>query len=470
MMDRLGLSFVQTASGLAEVAVPPRFEGVSGGLELTSEISASILWPGALASRCRVRSFSPRDDLGGCVSLFQRFVVGVDVQGFSERPTRLQRGIQTALVRILDEAAESAGISRTLWERREEGDGETAVLPDGVDLLAVVRTFVSELDWRLTDHNEDHQPAMRLRLRVAMHVGAIAEGSLGYAGPALIDLQRLLDSDPVRGALAPGVNLAQIISEPLYQEVVLSELRGIRPAQFKKVLVDIPKKRFRRTAYVYVPTGGFMSSGDPPVGQPKHASDWVRVIGPVTPPPAPPPVSNEPQPSPEQPPAPQSEPLQLTAQVQELVRGVREALERNDIARADALTTSALLEAADRGRNGFLRGSDGYRLPDELFTDIDLAWAEFSEAAWGFRAQRKRINGRVLSDRRDFWDLSVMLGWRSENDGLASVYPEFVGRADHSRPFYPTLRLPAQEPYPQPHDEWIATVISVHVRLQTWEG
>jgi hypothetical protein len=142
------------------------------------------------------------------------------------------------------------GISRKHWERRAEGDGEFAVLPSDVDLLAVVRRFVNELHIRLADHNEDHTPEMQIRLRVAMHIDVMTPGRLGWAGPAPIDLARLLDSVPVRAALteAPQAHLAQIISESLYKKVVVSGLGGLRPRQFHQIQVDLPAKDFHQTA------------------------------------------------------------------------------------------------------------------------------------------------------------------------------------------------------------------------------
>src|SRR6266516_3354305 len=191
------------------------------------------------------------------MSLIERFVVGVDIQGFSSRVARRQVMLERDLDKMLDEAAEEARVSRALWERSVAGDGEVAVLPAEVDMLAVVRKFVSELDHRLTDHNEDHHPETRIRLRVAMHIDVITPAALGYAGPALIVLQRLLDSAPLRTALtdAPDASLAQIISECLYQKTVVPELGGLRPRQFQKVQVDLPAKGFQQTAYVYVPGG-----------------------------------------------------------------------------------------------------------------------------------------------------------------------------------------------------------------------
>jgi hypothetical protein len=179
----------------------------------------------------------------------------VDVQKYSARNTRRQFGIQRDLKRILDEAASAVGLDRTLWARHPAGDGEMDVLPHGVDLIAVVRRFVTRVDELLEDFNEDHQAESRIRLRIAMHIDVVIPSDLGFAGPALVVLSRLLDSDAVKAALAaePGANLALILSDAVHRKAVLSELGGLRPAQFEATLIDIPAKGFRETAHIHVP-------------------------------------------------------------------------------------------------------------------------------------------------------------------------------------------------------------------------
>ncbi|TDB87614.1 hypothetical protein E1264_14110 [Actinomadura sp. KC216] len=188
-------------------------------------------------------------------SLTDRFTIGVDVKSFSSRHVRHRLVIQEAVDEMLSSAAEAAGLDRDLWERQPGGDGEVAVLPVGIDLLAVVLTFVRTLDQLLTDHNGDHSEELQVRLRVAMHIGTITAGALGSGGDALVDLSRLLDSEPVRAALVAHreANLALIVSDEVYRKVVVTELGGLRPRQFTEVRVDIPAKGFSRTAYVHVP-------------------------------------------------------------------------------------------------------------------------------------------------------------------------------------------------------------------------
>jgi hypothetical protein len=414
------------------------------------------------------------------VSLVERFVVGVDIKGFSALVTRRQILVQDALHRMLGEAAASVGLDRDLWTRHPGGDGEVAVLPADVDLVAAVRGFVTALDTRLADHNEDHHDGARIRLRVAMHTDVVVteQGPLGYAGPALTVLSRLLDADPARAALkeAPDANLAQIISDVLYRKAVLSGLGSLRPRQFRQVRVDLPDKGFHETAYLYVPPHETTTPHvlPPPVerAEPEQPSiaDLIKTVR-RTPPPKPPAgretADHEQSASVKvvEPP-----PGDLAPEVRDAVRQVREALAHGDLRRADAMTTWALLTDAGRCRNGWLRASDGAELTDALLGELDLAWSESSGGEAGFRAQRERIGGLALSGQREFRELSVRLGWRTEKDEVTPRYAEFSRRAGATvNQFYPTLRNPDREDHETWHDDWSATVMAVHVRLQSWE-
>lgn len=187
--------------------------------------------------------------------LVDRFVVGVDVEKYSVRNVRQQDETQQALDSILDTAAAAAGLDRQLWVTAPGGDGELAVLPADVDMVAVVSRFVSELDDRLGAFNEDRVPVMKIRLRVAMHIDTVKLSAFGYAGPGLVVLSRLLDAAPLRAALASALdaNLALLVSEPVYRKVVQSGLGGLRPRRFAAITVDNKAKGFRETAYLHIP-------------------------------------------------------------------------------------------------------------------------------------------------------------------------------------------------------------------------
>jgi hypothetical protein len=405
------------------------------------------------------------------MSLVDRFVIGVDIQRYGARVMRRQGLLQRELDRILDEAAEAAGVSRAKWHRVDGGDGEMAVLPADVDLLAIVRRFVSELDLRLADHNEDHVAETRIRLRVAMHSGALTPKPHGYTGPAFIVLQRLLDSAPVRAAMTevPEAHLAQIISGSVYERAVVPELGGLRPRQFREVKVDLPAKEFHEIAYLHVPNGWPESKqpafepARPPfpvvIGQPAPLGEKPaeKVATPVI-----------------QPPEPSPGPLALTPGLREFIRGIRLMLAGNRITEADRLTTLAILVSADRANKGWLRESDHHKILSELITELDAAWAVCSSGAWGFHAQRQYMRGFSLPGRHamaelSFHMLSHLFGWRDDEEGVMPRYSEFVRRASRDVPFYPTLRDSQREHHPTWYDEWRATVLSVHTRLRRWE-
>lgn len=402
------------------------------------------------------------------VQLFDRVVVAVDVQGFSARNVRRQLLIQDELDRMLTEAARAASLDRLEWDLRGDGDGEVAVLPANVDLLMIVRRFVTELDQLLTDHNEDHGPETRIRLRIAMNLDSVIPGGrLGHGGTALIGLARLLDSQPVRKALddAATANLAQIISESLFQRAVVPEVGGIRQAQFRKVAVDIPAKGFRQNAYIYLPCGW---------PRPRVAAErpFPPAVEALLPRPGPGPGSPvngpvirrapsrraEARHEPEPPPAGYDE------GVMELLADLRAAMGARDFTRADGLTTRILLTAAGRNTEGSLRAADAQGLPSALLTELDTIWAAASNGAWGFGAQRRKLGG----DGRPaiYLALSVACGWRANaSHSVPRDYGEFCAAAQGREGFFPTLRNPGAEQYRGWYDQWWATVLAVHARL-----
>ena len=271
--------------------------------------------------------------------------------------------------------------------------------------------------------------------------------------------------------LTPAMTTVYHVSEfTVSGAEALLRLLTAQPAEVEPPLGPVPVLGRRDHAYLYVskdwsglavnqpsnlakPTGfPFPIPASRPVGRPKQ------------------PLAGALRTAAEDPPLQTAEPPALSSTVRELAQAIWKSLGQREIERADTLTTLALLESAGRSRNGCLRNSDGGGLPDALFTEVNAAWADFSVGAWGFYAQRERLDGLVLSGhRREFRELSVLFGWRRDKDEIVPPYAEFAHRGDHSRPFYPTLRNPEREQYPRWHDEWLATVMSVHVRLLRWE-
>lgn len=194
--------------------------------------------------------------MSGGPTLIDRCVVGVGVESFSRRNTRRQSDTQRELRILTAEAAQAAGLDPTAWDVFPTGDGERAVLPAGVNLLAVVGRFVPALNDLLVLRNEDRVPGTKIRLRMAVHTDVLSPGGNGsYAGPALVLLSQLLDSLPVRRALAgaDASALALILSAAVYEKVVLSGLLAVRSGDFARVEVDLADEEMGHAAYVHVP-------------------------------------------------------------------------------------------------------------------------------------------------------------------------------------------------------------------------
>ncbi|MEV8631801.1 TIR domain-containing protein [Streptosporangium sp. NPDC051023] len=179
------------------------------------------------------------------------------------------------------------------------------------------------------------------------------------------------------------------------------------------------------------------------------------------------PVSAQPPPAPP-PPLPVSL-ISGTASTRNLVSFLKDG----DLEHADIWTTTLLLEAAGRIRNGWMRQVDGGRLPYELLSEVDTLWSRASDGTQGFGAQLSRHAGPAAGTPAgyagDFFALAEALGWR-ESRQATPRYGEFVPSGPLPTGFFPTLRNPQLEHYRGWHDHWRQTVMAVHLQLRKWRG
>lgn len=174
------------------------------------------------------------------VRLMYRLVLAVDVEKYSTRDAREQLRAQRELRRILTAAAQNTGLDQRDWYEQVSGDGELVVMPENVDVSAVVGDFTCQLETILGELNRDIIGGTRLRLRVAMHHGTLTPGPFGPAGDAPIVVSRLLDARPLRRLLADQQDrdLALIVSQSLYQDVVRTGFCSLDPEEFRPVRVN----------------------------------------------------------------------------------------------------------------------------------------------------------------------------------------------------------------------------------------
>ncbi|MFF4390139.1 hypothetical protein ACFY0G_25665 [Streptomyces sp. NPDC001552] len=189
----------------------------------------------------------------GAMGVFdRRLLLAVDARGYGSADTARQREIQTVLPRLLSEAAEAAGLDRASWVRQSAGDSEFAVLPAGSDEQALVEPFMRRLDAGLRAHNRDRVPGAQVALRAAVHFGPASEAPNGFVGPGPVEVSRILESDPLRRALAaaPDAALAVALTAPVFTELVAQGYTNFRPEEFREVVVE--KKEYRGRAWLWV--------------------------------------------------------------------------------------------------------------------------------------------------------------------------------------------------------------------------
>jgi hypothetical protein len=180
-----------------------------------------------------------------------RFLIAVDAEGFSQCCAAEQASIQADLDRALGHAAQAAGLDRDRWWCQPGGDGELAELPLNTDGLSLVAEFPRQLAATLSEINAARVAGPRLRIRMAIHHGAVSPGPFGSVGPGPILIARLLDANVVRRQLRsqPERDLALIVSVAVYDEVIKTRFHGLRPEAFSRVAVQA--KRLAYVGYLY---------------------------------------------------------------------------------------------------------------------------------------------------------------------------------------------------------------------------
>lgn len=204
----------------------------------------------------------------------RRMIFTADVEHYSRKTTWSQIDIQQDLVDVISDAARAVGLDRGRWLPQGQGDAELALLPPGTDEALVLADLTRALGERLRRRNHDRASHGRMRLRVALHTGITHVGANGFPGKAPVLACRLRDSDPLRAALAavPQAQLALIIPANLYEELVVPEYRGLRPADFRKVRIQ--NKELTTYAYICVP--GYPVEQWAPNGGPRETAGRSR--------------------------------------------------------------------------------------------------------------------------------------------------------------------------------------------------
>jgi tetratricopeptide (TPR) repeat protein len=162
----------------------------------------------------------------------RRLCVAADIKNWSTRKVPEQIQAQQSLATVIGAACHAAGLPEEIAQT--QGDGVLLLAPSGIDETAVIPAFVHGLSVALEQENRMLAESARIRLRLSLTTGSITDGPTGFGGPAIVECFRLLDSAPVRAALVeyPNAQLALIVSDYLYRDVVQHDFGSLRSADF----------------------------------------------------------------------------------------------------------------------------------------------------------------------------------------------------------------------------------------------
>jgi hypothetical protein len=212
---------------------------------------------------------------------FPATILFLDAVGYSKRGMLVQLSIQDGLREISETAFAQVGIDLAAVQSQDRGDGYLAVISPFVTKAALAADFVRELGTALAERNRTRNAEGRIRLRLSLHHGDVLPSATGWGGDAVVTGARLVDSPPVRTALAHNLDadLALIVSSTLFDGVIRERLRGLDPDSFQEVEVDMEK--FHGRAWLTLPgdkRGARPTAGEMPSRDDSFAAENDKAI------------------------------------------------------------------------------------------------------------------------------------------------------------------------------------------------
>jgi hypothetical protein len=171
--------------------------------------------------------------------------VAIDTVGFGRKDPRAQRDVPERIQAVAQKSLVDIGVQ---WDELSyhdtAGDGMHLFLPAGTDPTRALPGLLSATTTRLAEDNERYRD--QIRVRMAIGFGLVGRGSRSLSGRLVIDLSRLVDSPPIRQAVAdhPASDLVALVSHELHALV--------SPAGLSLTRVDVVMKEFVASAWLWV--------------------------------------------------------------------------------------------------------------------------------------------------------------------------------------------------------------------------
>lgn len=209
-------------------------------------------------------------------SAHRRLLLTVDMERYSSKDNRSQYEAQSTFRRALDSVLAEYAVTIPEWDVQRAGDSVLALLQaEIIETATIVGPVAIRLDELLREHNRDRNDLGRVRLRMAVHEGAVnLNGSNGFPGDAVNLVCRLRDATILKDALKayPEAGVALIVSPRIYDDVVNPQYCDIRRDRFHNVPVVDTAHDLRTEAWISVigeDVGWFLERGGPAAPQPE---------------------------------------------------------------------------------------------------------------------------------------------------------------------------------------------------------
>lgn len=181
-------------------------------------------------------------------------ILAFDIEGFGDphRAESAQLAIRSALFRLVRQSLESSGVTWDSCGLEDRGDGAIVLVPAEVPKVLLLDPLLGLLSAALREHNRLMDLSRRIRLRMAVHSGEVAQDAYGAAGSDLVLACRLLDATPLRHALRHATtDLAVILSDSVYDAVVRRGYRHLDSTRFHPTSVRV--KNTRTHGWIHLP-------------------------------------------------------------------------------------------------------------------------------------------------------------------------------------------------------------------------
>jgi hypothetical protein len=175
----------------------------------------------------------------------------VDVVSYGKRSAPAQERIQRRLTELLRAVLADVGADYDSTDHDGgSGDGMVVFLPSGEDPTTLLPGLLRATAERLAADNAEYRD--RVRLRMAVGSGLVGEGDNGFTGPLVVNISRLVDSEPLRAAVRdnPDSDLVVLVLDALHRDVVGPGYLLPRVARFQ--VVDVALKEFTERAWLWV--------------------------------------------------------------------------------------------------------------------------------------------------------------------------------------------------------------------------